>query len=278
MKKNALFVFSIICILLVILALIGKLSVWAQTNETSSQDSSNSAIEKLKKIEILKEKIATKVAQLREDEQGGFLGTVKTIDKSKLLLQTKDGEKTVSFSDDTSFYAFASDHTKSESSINKLKPGDSLTALGYFDADRTILSAKYVFVSTPSARIIGKIGDIDKSNFSITVIENQGNSIIDIEKNSKLFVYTPGKGFIKSGFSKLKPADVIHMSAKANPTEKDRYSALQLYSLTFTSPTAVISAPTPTETASPSALPKATITVKPTSKQSTSSATPTTKK
>lgn len=272
--KNLLLVFSSICILLVILILISNVSVWAQTNETSSQDSSNSAIEKLKKIEILKEKIATKVAQLREDEQGGFLGTVKTIDKSQLLLQTKDGEKTVRLSDDTSFYTLTSDHTKSESSLNKLKTGESLTALGYFDTDKTILSAKYIFISTASARIIGKIGDIDKSNFTITVIDNQGNNVIDIEKYSKLFVYAPGKGFIKSGFSKLKPGDVVHMSAKANPTEKDRYWALQLYSLTFTSPTAVISTPSVTEAASPSAQPKPNATGKPTPKQSTSSATP----
>lgn len=272
MMKNKIFLAC--CLMMLFVFFIGfPIASFAQGQ---SSDSATSLIDKLKKIEILKEKIATKVAELREKEQGGLFGIVETIEQSKLILRTKEGEKTVGFSDDTVFYSLAFVNTKKESSAQNMKTGIPLAALGYFDSDRTSLSAKYVYLSSPSAKNIAKISDIDKSNNTITVIENQASSLIDIETYSKLFTYSKDKGFLKGGFSKLKVGDTVHFSANANPKEENRYSALRLYAFTFTPASTLSPPPTATATAKPKATP--TIKPKPTVKQSTSSATPTTKK
>lgn len=232
-------------------------SVYAAT--PIAEESTPSALDKLKKIEVLKEKIATKVAELREKEQGGIAGIIKSIEAKQMILTQKGEEKITTYSEDTSFYQLTTSGKTEILDIKKLETGDSIAVLGYFDDSRVTLSAKYIFISSPSARIIGKIADIDKSKFTITVKENQGDSLIDIETYSKLFTYSKGKGLIKAGFSKLAIGDTVHIAAIVNPKEENRYSALRLYAFTFKTEVTPAVSPTLQSTSTPSSKPKATI-------------------
>lgn len=218
--------------------------------------SATTIIDKLKQIEALKEKIATKVAQLREQEKGGASGTIKSIGNNTITLTTTSSEQTISFSEDTIFFKLT-DGVKSDpidwKQSKKLKSGDRIAVLGYFDSQHSTLSAKYIYLYTMPLHLIGKIADIDKSNYTITVKEPKGNTLIDIETYTKVFAYSKKTGLVRGGFSKFSDNDLVHIFAIANPKEDNRVSALKIISFTFGGNTS----PTPTEgkEASPTAKP-----------------------
>lgn len=211
-----------------------------------STPSATTFIDKLKQIEVLKEKIATKVAQLRENDKGGGSGTIKSLGNSTLTLTTKNGEQTFSYSDDTVFFKMT-DGSKSDaldaSYAKKLKVGDQIAILGYYDSNHTTLAAKYIYVVTIPLHIIGKIADIDKGNFTITVKEAKGNTLIDIETYTKIYSYSKKTGLGRGGFSKLSENDAVHIFATPNPKE-DRASAVKI--ITFAYGTTATPSATPT--------------------------------
>lgn len=211
-------------------------------------------IDKLKQIEILKEKIATKVAQLRENEKGAISGTIATIDGNKITLTTKSGQSTISYSEDTVFFTMT-EGKKSDpqdaSFAEKFKTGDLLAAFGYFESSRTTLSIKYIYLVTQPLHFIGKIADKDQSNFTITVVNPSGNTLTDIEKYTKIYLFDKKNGLVKSGFSKLAENDIVHIFATASLSEENRVSALKIISFTFGN------SPTPTSTIEKEATPAA---------------------
>lgn len=218
---------------------------------------STTLIDKLKQIEILKEKVATKAAELRENNKGATSGSVKSINDTSITLTTKKGEQTVSYAEDTVFFNMT-DGNKSDpldvKQAKKLKKNDQIAVLGYYDSSHTTLAAKYIYIVSIPLHIIGKIADKDTTNYTVTVKDAQGSSVIDIETYTKIYSYTKKSGLGRGGFSKLAENDVVHIFATPNPKEINRASALKIISFAFTLPTVT---PAPSEKiSSPSATPK----------------------
>lgn len=194
---------------------------------------STTLIEKLKKIETLKEKIATKVAQLREEEKGAMYGSVKKIDKTSVTISTAKNDQTVSFLDDAVFYTFKNDK-REEIKASAVKEKDTVTIFGYFDQSKTNFSAKYVYIEDSPIHLRGKITDTDKTNYTITVREKQGNTVVDVETYSKTVSFDrTKKNFISAGFSKMKIGDTVHVIATPNPKTENRVSAKRIYLFSF---------------------------------------------
>lgn len=203
-------------------------------------------IDKLKKIELLKEKIATKVAELRKMEKGGVFGEVKSVNETSIAITSKSKELNVSYAEDTVFFNMT-DGVKSDpldsKQAKKLKPGEYIAALGYFDSTGSSLSTKYIYIYKPRVRITGKIADKDTSNYTISVKGLTGNTLVDIETYTKIYTYSKKAGLVKGGFTKLKENDIVHIFATANPKEDNRYSGSKIISLSIGGN----ASPTPTE-------------------------------
>lgn len=201
-------------------------STYAADESTASSD----LIDKLKQIEILKEKIATKVAEIRNNEKGARGGTVKNIDKNTLTVSTKKGDQTVYYSDDTEIYMLAKQE-KTKIPSNKLQEGDRITALGYFDTDKTTLNAKYIYVMPNIISLTGKITDKDTKNFTITIsTEDRQSVIMDIETYTRTYSFNlTKKSLDKSGYSKLNKDDTIHVIGTKNEKEDNRISASRIW-------------------------------------------------
>lgn len=215
---------------------------------TSPTPASQDLIEKLKQIEILKEKIATKVAETRDEEKKALLGTIKQIQNSTITLATKSGESKFNYSEDTLIYEFI-ENSKKESAADKLSNGLTVSAFGNLNEDKSALLAKYIFIQKDINRIVGKIADIDKSNFTITVKAKDGDKIIDIENFTKSTFYTKGKGGQKGGFSKFKVGDYVFLTVEKNPKEENSFSALRIVNIPLEStisPTNLAPIPSPT--------------------------------
>lgn len=204
-----------------------------QTSSTSPSPASQSAtsvsiIEKLKKIEILKENIASRVAEIREKDQAAYIGTIKTINSSSINLITTSGDKTINLSEDTSYFSLLESERK-DISFKKLSEGNTISVFGYVNGEKGLF-VKYVYLEpSPKNFILGKITDKDPDNFTITLKETEGNKIIDIETFTKISSYNKGKGLQKSGFSKLKVGDSVQITGKINSNKTDRISANKIY-------------------------------------------------
>lgn len=232
------------------------------TPSDSPSPTSTTFIDKLKQIEKLKEKIATKVAEIRRNEKSGISGTIKSVGDTSITLTTKSGDQVISYSEDTIFFKMT-DGTKSDpmdyKQARKLKSGDLLAILGYFDSSHSTFAAKYAYITAAApTHLIGKIADMDKTNYTITVNEPKGNTLVDIETYTKIYTFTKKGSLVKSGFSKLKENDIIHIFASPNPKEENRASAKKIISLSFgeTASTPSATSTVKVKDASPSATPK----------------------
>ncbi len=185
----------------------------------SASASPKEIIDKLKQIEQLKEKIATKVAQIRESEKGAYGGEITAIEKNSLTIKTAQGEKKITTSEDTIIYDLTAT-AKKETTADKLKKGQLVSVFGYFNEDKSIFSAKYVLLQKNFIFVSGKISEIDKNNFTITVKSKKNDYVIDFEKFTSTFLYDKEKKtLIKGGFSKLQTGNIIHLIAI---TSKDK--------------------------------------------------------
>lgn len=253
MNFRRLYFIIIITVLTFIISSMGSV-----TAASESTPSATTIIDKLRQIEALKEKIATKVAQLREQEKGGTAGIVEVVGNTTITLAFQSREQTISYSEDTIFFKLT-DGVKSDpidwKQSKKLKSGDQIAVLGYFDSTHSTLSAKYIYLYNKPLHLIGKIADIDKSNFTVTVKEPKGNTLIDIETYTKVYTYNNKIGFARGGFSKFSENDIVHIFASANLKEDNRASAVKIISLPFGSSPTIIPALT-VEKSTPSAIPK----------------------
>lgn len=245
MRNKTIIIITIITVITIIFS--PREFVFAATPSATLKVATPSAttiIDKLKKIEILKEKIATKVAQLREEEKGALFGPIKTINNNSIILSIKQSEQTFSYSEDTIFFRItngAKGNPLDFREAKKLKENDQVAALGYFDTSHSLLAAKYAYIVRNPIHLTGKIAQRDPNNFTITVKAPQGNIVVDIETYTKIFTFNSKTGLGKGGFTKLKEGDVVHIFATPNVKEENRVIGNKIISLSFsTSPTPTI--------------------------------------
>lgn len=233
-------------------------------------------LDKLKQIKILKEKIATKVAELRENEMSAIAGTVKAVEESSMTIQSLKGERRVTMSEDVQVYML-SDKGRSDSNAAKIKQGDTISAIGYVETGKQTLVASYIYIRNQTTQhFSGNITDIDRTNFTITVKGKQQEFLVDIEKYTKTMAFDRKQdAMVRTGFSKLAVGDTVHVAATPNAKEENRFSALRIASLTFDSLTPPSPTATPAKTASASASPAKKTTPTPTEKPAAATKTPT---
>ncbi len=237
MKNRSIFFIIIVTVITIILLFHNEASAAApSTIPSKTNPSPTTVIDKLKQIEILKEKIATKVAEIRQSEKSAVSGTVKSATDKSLTVSDKKAEQTISYSEDTIFFKMT-DGKKSDPlgkpEVKKIKAGDNLAVLGYFDSSHSTFSAKYIYLYTAPLYITGKIAQKDSENYTISVSQPQGNVLVDIETYTKISVYNTKSGLLKGGFSKLAEGNTVHIFATANPKEENRVSAVKIISFNF---------------------------------------------
>ncbi|OGG27001.1 hypothetical protein A2960_02545 [Candidatus Gottesmanbacteria bacterium RIFCSPLOWO2_01_FULL_39_12b] len=236
-------IFSKILFLFLVLSIISlKSTKWSFVHAQTTQNQSStpsSIIDKLKQIEILKEKIATKVAEIRDKDKAGVGGVILKKEQNSLTLQTNSGQQTVTFAEDTVFYDISTG-TRSDISLKKIKENDIISVFGYYSDGKKSFSAKYIYLENPKKHIIGKIADIDKTKFIVTVKDKQGQIPVEFETITKTFtINRDKKNLSKSGFSKLKIGDNIHVIGAENVKDKTKITALKVLAYSAAEPISV---------------------------------------
>jgi len=191
--------------------------------EKSATDSSK------KDIEILKEKIASKVAELRQENNQAAAGRVIDIFTDQIQLKDRDEEKVLIKLDEalTKYYRIQNNQVK-EINRSDLKKNDYIIVSGVsFDNG---ITANEVFIDEKYLVDFGKIIEINKENYwlKIETLINK-NLILDIETFTKQkMLNIKDLSLEKTGFSKIKEGDMINFVMKDEKNDADHYSAQKI--------------------------------------------------
>lgn len=225
-KKNI-----IITILVISLVFLSTTSGIRATDEQTA--TAEPTIELDDSIQNLKDKIAQKVEELTKNNKKIIAGYITKKEKEILQLKKIDITDTTDIKviiDEsvTQFYSLISG-SKKTAQINEFSQGDFIIVSGPF-IDNTI-NANAVYKTQDYEVKSGKITDVDKKDFTITVLTTEKDVYtLDVEQFTKqLQMDTRTLTLNPVGFSKLKSGDIIHFAIKKITNQKDmRASAIRI--------------------------------------------------
>lgn len=189
------------------------------TPSTSSSSAQKNIGEKLnQQINQLKDRIASRVAELNLVEKRGSIGTV--IESSESHVSFKDPAGKTRFVDVDEITKFSSSSAKNSFGISDLVKGTTISVLGLYNKQSQRILGRFINVVVNPTFISGSIEKIDKKNYQITVMtEDKKETLVDIQTATTLSTYTPEEGIDKYGFSKLNIGDRVMITGF--PDKKD---------------------------------------------------------
>lgn len=182
------------------------------------------------KIQELKDKLATKVAELRENQTRGFLGEIASLNKTSFTLVTSDKEIKVRLSEDT----LVSDLTgtkKTDKQIKDLKNLQTAGVIGLYDDQENILSAKIIMLQNMHKIYVGVVALVDKDNGTFTLnLVNGSSQALDYEKNTKADEFVKDE-LKKSGLSRITAGDQLLVWGVTSEDDNQKVSSVKILRL-----------------------------------------------
>lgn len=247
MKKLFIVLFAILCLSIVAPVAHAQIATLSATPTAS---------DKAKQIEDLKDRLATKVAELRQSQRMAAYGTIKSVSISTFTVETKTKDLKIELTDDIKIFQVLKGK-RTELKTDNLEKGDVVTVFGEYDSTLELLKAKVVFIQgTSPLRIAGTIKEVNKTDYAITIeTADKQTYTIDFETTTKTSVWN-GSAQEKGGFSKFTIGDVIHVTGSAVAKKENRISAGRILTVfgqvkgatTSVTPTAGTKTATPTAT------------------------------
>ncbi len=240
-------------LLLAVMTIVLILSSIALAQEDTTVSPTPSTSINAEKIQDLKDKLATKVAELRENQTRGFLGEIASKNSTSFTLVTaEEKEVKVRYSEDTFVYDLTGSK-KTEKKLTDLTNLQSAAVIGLYDATENILSAKSIYLQNMYLYFTGEVVVVDKDNATLTIKQPSGsNKVIDYEKTTKADEFVEEK-LVKSGLSRINAGDRLHIWGKISDNDNQKISAVRILRL----PAELFGATEGAQTATYSALPQA---------------------
>ncbi len=210
--------------LLILLMLLSGSQFFVQAQISSSSSD-------LQNAEELKNKIASKVAELRKQDQKAVAGSITKIDKTILTIQAPDDTiYTIKADSDLTKVFTITGSTKKESSISNLSKGDYIIVSG--PIDNKSISANDIYVDQQYFIGSGKVTEVNTNNYFLKVLTQEKDTYtLDIETYTKKYIVDAKTLSIDStNLAKIKEGDTIHFTYKktGKEQEKNRYSAQKI--------------------------------------------------
>jgi len=249
MKHAALFS----AILFIGIALNSPRQILAQTASPSAKPkpvSTESA-----QLNELKERLATKVAELRTVVKKAVYGTIKAVSITSATIETKTKDIKIELTDDVNVTQMISGK-RTALAIENLEARDNITVFGTYDETLDLLKAQVIFIESPAVtvRASGTIADIDEEEFTLTINTKEGRTVtVDIERTTKTTAWSKEDGIVKGGFSKIKVGDTAHIVGTSVPKTENRIKASRVLDLGNITGAKSVPVETPAPTASASA-------------------------
>ncbi|MGH7246181.1 MAG: hypothetical protein ACREGI_04580 [Candidatus Levyibacteriota bacterium] len=178
-------------------------------------------------IDNLKERIASRVAQLNLVEKRGTIGTVTDTSDTQISLTDVNGNTV--FIDVDELTKFSSPSAKGSFGISDITKGSTVGVLGLYNKESRRILARFVDVLVLPKMLSGTIVSIDKTNYYITLQNEQSDSYtIEVEDITKTSSYTKDGGVVKSGFSKVQVGQRIYAVGFTDVKDKTKIIASRI--------------------------------------------------
>lgn len=185
------------------------------------------------KIEDLKDRLATKVAQLRQTSRRAIFGAVKSTSITSFVVETKTKDIKIELTDEITV-AQTIKGKRTTLTAQDIAKGDTVAVFGQYDTTLDLLNASVVFIQgTIPERVNGTVTAMDEKAFTLTLATPQNQTYtIDIEKATKTLRWDrEKKEVVKSGFSKIATGSAVHVVGSPVPKEERRISATRILDL-----------------------------------------------
>ena len=186
-----------------------------------------------REIQNLKEKIATKVAQLREKNNKAVSGIVQEVNPKNGEIKVKTAReedfKVKIDPDLTKFYQISGNQKKEIKSSDVKK--DSYIIVSGIINDKNI-EANFIYVDELFLVDSGKVTEVNKDDFFVKLITlDKDNYTLDVERFTKQRILNIKTLELENiSTSKMKEGDTIHFVVKktVSPVEPNRYAAQKI--------------------------------------------------
>ncbi|HXS14750.1 MAG TPA: DUF5666 domain-containing protein [Candidatus Saccharimonadales bacterium] len=196
--KHKIFKVSIYIILFMLFS-VSAVGVVKAASATPSPTSTTSTLEQ--QINSLKDRIASRVAQLKLVDKRAILG--KVTDVSETQLTVTDTHNNTRFVDVDELTNFSSPSASSTFGISDITKGSTVGVIGLYNKDSQRLLARWVDVQQNPEFFNGAILSIDNANYEFTVVTLTTTITAEVEDFTKTTSYDSTNGLTKSGYSKL---------------------------------------------------------------------------
>ncbi|MEX1052449.1 MAG: hypothetical protein WEC80_01215 [Patescibacteria group bacterium] len=185
----------------------------------------------LEEIQEFKEKLASKVAELQQDEEKALAGFASDINETSLKITTHNGEVyDVELDDLLTKYFLISGNSLDELSSEDISDDDYLIITG--PVDGKIISANNIYTDIRFVSGSGIVSQVNQGNSLLTVITLENNTLeIEVETSTERQILDiESLEFDTVNFSTIKTGDVVHFIYQEANEENanDRYSASKI--------------------------------------------------
>lgn len=179
-------------------------------------------------INNLKEKIASRVAQLNLVEKRGIIGTVTEIKGMQISITDTLGEEHLVDVDEITKFSSTS---QTNFGMSDIKKNDKLSIIGLYNKDSEKILARFVTTTTIPIFISGAVSSIDDENFVLTVTTpDEKEYKVDIENVTKTLSFTKESLDTpkKAGFTTIERGIRVLVIGYPDTKEKNRITATRL--------------------------------------------------
>ncbi len=224
MKKIALTLFLILNSIFAV----PVFSASATTSSTATKTSTASGVSD--KAKDLLDRVATKVAEIVQNERRTYSGSIKSKAKTSFILTTAEGDVTVTTNDATDFYRIRAG-SQSDASFVTLKVADDLAAIGTIDSQTREMTARQIIVKIKRTNIVGVIESIDKN---ILTIKTQTGGSIKVDLTDAITLEKAGQDnqIVKAKIADFTSNQTAFVIGYSPDPKTGTYSVLKALTLT----------------------------------------------
>lgn len=247
--RNSIIKIKIIAIIniITIILVFGAVKALA-VESTESANTPTPTIEQ--KIKELKERLASRVAELNVISQKLVKGEIKTLSDQKIIILSNTNEISINLNEESSFYAIGSDGVKKSVKLSDLKTGQTALSFGAYNSSTNTLTSKTIVVEELPTIIVGQIKSVDKKNYQLSVSTKEKDYLIDHEVTTKNFTIGKDDVLVKSGFSKYEEGQIVYVVGDlvTDKSGKELLSAFRIIVIKDAPSQIETQSPTPTPT------------------------------
>lgn len=186
---------------------------FAQTTGNNNEDNL--------KVDQIKDKVASRVAELNLVEKRGIVGIVESVEENEIRLTDLNDKTRIIDVDELTKYS----SEEGAFDLDDIKPGTKISTIGLYNKDSEKLLARFVNEISIPLFLNGVVSNTDDENFTFTLLtENEKKYTVDVENITKSFIFSDGE-LETAGFSKIPTLKNVLVIGYENPNSENRITA-----------------------------------------------------